>query len=117
LVIVCEPGCCIWWPGLGNIEWNFAAFAPLESDSKRTTEVSMSRNLNKTEQLTESGLAQDKMGDNSLQGNDQSNVRNQRQAVPDVKQEPDSGVIESLKNMDKDVRAKNELGKGARKQG
>lgn len=75
----------------------------------------MSRNLNKTERLSESDLAQDKMGDNSLQGNDQSNVRNQRQAVPDVKQEPDDGVVESLEKMDKDVRAERELGKGARK--
>lgn len=76
----------------------------------------MSRNLNKTTDLTESDLAQDKMGDNSLQGNDQANVRNQRQAVPDVKQEPDKGVVESLEKMDKDVRAERELGKGARKQ-
>lgn len=75
----------------------------------------MSRNLNKTERLSEADLAQDKMGDNSLQGNDQSNVRNQRHAVPDVKQTPDDGVIESLEKMDKDVRAERELGKGARK--
>ena len=76
----------------------------------------MSRNLNRTTDLSESDLAQDKMGDNSLQGNDQANVRNQRQAVPDVKQKPDSGVVESLEKMDKDVRAETELGKGARKQ-
>ncbi|MGJ8570832.1 MAG: hypothetical protein ACSHXI_09045 [Hoeflea sp.] len=75
----------------------------------------MSRNLNNTERLSEADLAQDKMGDNSLQGNDQSNVRNQRHAVPDVKQTPDDGVIESLEKMDKDVRAERELGKGARK--
>jgi hypothetical protein len=42
-------------------------------------------------------------------------VRNQRQAVPDVKQEPDKSVVESLEKMDKDVRAERELGKGARK--
>ena len=76
----------------------------------------MSRNLNKTSNLTETDLAQDKMGDNSLQGNDQANVRNQRQAVPDVKQDADGSVIESLEKMDKDVRAEEELGKGARKQ-
>jgi hypothetical protein len=75
----------------------------------------MSRNLNKTERLSEADLAQDKMGDNSLQGNDQSNVRNQRHAVPDVKQTPDGSVMESLEKMDKDVRAERELGKGARK--
>ena len=77
----------------------------------------MSRNLNKTKDLTESDLASDKMGDNSLQGNDQANVRNQRQAVPDVRQKPDDGVVESLEKMDKDVRAEKELGKGARKTG
>lgn len=75
----------------------------------------MSKNLNKTSRLSESDLAQDKMGDNSLQGNDQANVHNQRQAVPDVKQEPDKSVVESLEKMDKDVRAERELGKGARK--
>jgi hypothetical protein len=78
-------------------------------------EMVMSKNLNKTSRLSESDLAQDKMGDNSLQGNDQANVRNQRQAVPDVKQEPDKSVVESLEKMDKDVRAERELGKGARK--
>ncbi|MEM5492168.1 hypothetical protein [Hoeflea sp. AS16] len=77
----------------------------------------MSTNLNKTARLTEADLAQDKMGDNSLQGDDQGNVRNQRQAVPDVKKKPDDSVIESLEKMDKDVRAEKELGKGARKQG
>lgn len=75
----------------------------------------MSKNLNKTSRLNENDLAQDKMGDNSLQGDDQANVRNQRQAVPDAKQEPDKSVVESLEKMDKDVRAERELGKGARK--
>ena len=73
----------------------------------------MSGNLNKTPRLTESDLAQDKMGDNSLLGDDQANVRNQRRAVPDVKKKPDAGVIDSLEKMDKDVRADKELGKGA----
>jgi hypothetical protein len=76
----------------------------------------MSKNLNKTTGLTEADLAQDKMGNNSLQGNDQANVRNQRQAVPDVKRKPDDGVIESLEKMNKGVRAEEDLGKGARKQ-
>lgn len=75
----------------------------------------MSRNMNKTIHLSEADIAQDKMGDNSLQGNDQSNVRNQRQAVPDVKQTPDDGVAETLEKIDKDVRAERDLGKGARK--
>ncbi len=63
--------------------------------------------------ITESDLAQDKMGNNQLQGNDQSNVRNQRHAQPDVKSETD-GVLESFEKLDKDVRAKRDLGKGNR---
>lgn len=76
----------------------------------------MSRNLNKTSRLTETDLAEDKMGDNSLQGNEQANVHNQRKAVPNAKRQPDRSLIETLENMDKDVRADRELGKGARKQ-
>ncbi|AKI00383.1 hypothetical protein IMCC20628_01669 [Hoeflea sp. IMCC20628] len=75
----------------------------------------MSNSENTSKRLNEADLAQDKMGDNSLQGDDQANVRNQRHAVPDVKQDPDASVIESLEKMDKDVRAERELGKGARK--
>ncbi len=74
----------------------------------------MSTSNNTSKRLTEADLAQDKMGDNSLQGDDQANVRNQRHAVPDVKQKPDKSVIGSLEKMDKDVRAERELGKGAR---
>jgi hypothetical protein len=58
-------------------------------------------------------IASDRMGDNRLQGDDQSNVRNQRQAVPDVKDEAD-GVIESFQKMDKDARARMGLGKSER---
>ena len=74
----------------------------------------MSTSKNTSKNLTEADLAQDKMGDNSLQGDDQANVRNQRHAVPDVTQEPDDGVIDGLEKMDKDVRAERDLGKGAR---
>ncbi|PLW77334.1 hypothetical protein [Cohaesibacter celericrescens] len=66
--------------------------------------------------IVEADLAQDKMGNNRLQGNDQSQVRNQRQAVPDVKLETD-GVIESFEKLDKDVRAERDLGKGNRSKG
>ena len=75
----------------------------------------MPRNLNNSDRLSEADLAQDKMGDNALQGDDQENVHNQRKAVPDVKKKPDANVTESLKKMDKDVRAEKELDKGARK--
>tara|TARA_R110002124_G_scaffold111313_1_gene265012 strand:- start:5530 stop:5784 length:255 start_codon:yes stop_codon:yes gene_type:complete len=67
----------------------------------------------KTVSLKESDLAQQKMGDNALQGNDQHNVRNQRHAVPDVRQGADD-IVESFEKLDKDVRAKRELGKGNR---
>ncbi|WP_420409602.1 hypothetical protein [Hoeflea sp.] len=65
--------------------------------------------------LTETDLAADKMGRNSLQGDDQQKTRNQREAVAEVKKEPDESVVDSLKKMDKDKRAKADLGKGARK--
>ena len=63
--------------------------------------------------VRESDLANQKMGDNQLQGDDQLNVRNQRHAVPDQKQETD-GIIEGLEKLDKDVRAERDLGKGNR---
>ena len=61
--------------------------------------------------ISRSDLAQDEMGNNQLQGDDQENVRNQRHALPDVKTEAD-GVIESFEKFDKDERAKTDLGKG-----
>ena len=64
--------------------------------------------------LTESDFAQQKMGRNSLQGDDQSNVRNQRHAVPEPREDADDGVIETLEKSDKNVRAKREFGKGRR---
>jgi hypothetical protein len=67
----------------------------------------------KPEDLTEADLAGRKMGNNKLQGNDQLSVRNQRHAVPDVKQETDE-VIDSLEKLDKDERARRDLGKGNR---
>lgn len=76
-----------------------------EMDTKKTVQDGA--------KTTRTDLSQDIMGRNSLQGDDQSNVRNQRQAQPDVKQTTD-GVIESFKKLDKDVRAKTDLGKGNR---
>lgn len=63
--------------------------------------------------LLETDIADHKMGKNSLQGNDQANVRNQRHAQPDAKREAD-GIIESLEKLDKHKRAKEDLGKGNR---
>ena len=71
------------------------------------------RRGNSPKQLTETDFAQDKMGKNALQGDDQSRVRNQRHAVPDAKTETDS-IIESLEKLDKDTRARRDLGKGNR---
>lgn len=71
----------------------------------------MSKTDNKPGKLHRSDLASEEMGDNKLQGDDQEKVRNQRKAVPEVKQEPDD-VIESFEKLDKDERAKRDLGKG-----
>jgi hypothetical protein len=51
----------------------------------------------KNKKLSEADLANRKMGDNDLQGDDQLNVRNQRHAVPDTKLDTD-GIVESLEN-------------------
>ncbi|MDP3523976.1 MAG: hypothetical protein Q8S27_05310 [Hoeflea sp.] len=75
----------------------------------------MSSKTNEPRRLTETDLAQDKMGDNALQGNDQAAVHNQRHAVAGVKKTPDDSVMDSLEKMDKDVRARRELGKRADK--
>ncbi len=63
--------------------------------------------------LDETELASDRMGNNRLQGDDQGNVHNERRAVADVRQDTD-GVIESFEKLDKDKRARTDLGKGAR---
>ncbi|MCV0397406.1 MAG: hypothetical protein K5872_16285 [Rhizobiaceae bacterium] len=56
-------------------------------------------------QRTESDLANRRMGDNKLQGDDQVKVRNQRHAVPDVDTRTE-GVVESFENMDPETRAR-----------
>lgn len=70
------------------------------------------RNI-KPEDLRETDLAQEKMGRNKLQGSDQANVRNERQDMPGGKREPDQDIEESFRKMDKDVRARTDLNKGA----
>ena len=64
-------------------------------------------------ELSQADLAQEEMGNNQLQGDDQENVHNQRHAQPDAKDKAD-GIIEGLKKQDKDERARRDLGKGAR---
>lgn len=67
----------------------------------------------KAHEIIEADLAQEQMGKNSLQGDDQSNVHNERRAVPDMKAEPND-LMETFEKSDKDVRAKRDLGKGRR---
>ncbi len=63
--------------------------------------------------LTESDLASERMGKNSLQGEDQLSVRNERKAMPDERLETDD-PIESFRKVDKHKRAVTDLAKGAR---
>lgn len=63
--------------------------------------------------VSETDLANDKMGDFGEQGHDQDALSNERDALPDAKQEADD-VIESFEKLDKDVRAQEDLGKGRR---
>ena len=63
-------------------------------------------NVKKDKHIREHDLAQDKMGKNSLQGDDQRRVRNQRHAVPDAKGDADD-VIESFKKLDRQKRHRN----------
>lgn len=64
-------------------------------------------------ELTTGDFANERMGRNSLQGNDQEDVRNQRHAVPDEKQDAE-GVIESFENLDPETRADRERRAGRR---
>ncbi len=57
----------------------------------------------RTDKLIESDFADEKMGKNSMQGNDQSQVRNQRHAIPGAKAEAE-GVVESFRKEDKHER-------------
>lgn len=72
----------------------------------------MPRTSKPTKDLTETDFASDKMGKNSLQGDDQSLIRNERQAVPGVNPNADESIMESLEKSDKNVRARSDLGKG-----
>lgn len=62
------------------------------------------RNVNRNVRLTEGALADERMGKNSLQGNDQSNIQDQRYALPDEKDETED-LIESFENLDPQTRA------------
>ena len=77
--------------------------------AKTTTKSPQSRKT--ASDLTETDFAQERMGNNELQGNDQEDVRNQRHAVPDVTTAAE-GVVESFENMDPETRAKREKNRG-----
>ncbi|KKB12725.1 hypothetical protein VE25_05685 [Devosia geojensis] len=62
------------------------------------------------ERLDEFDLASDIKGRNSLQGLDQERANSQRQAQAGEKGETD-GLIESFEKLDKDERARRDLGK------
>lgn len=72
------------------------------------------RPINSPQDLTEADLDNERMGPNSLQGDDQEDVRNERRSVPDERAEADD-LIESFKKVDKDHRAHTDLNKGARR--
>lgn len=63
--------------------------------------------------LEDDDFAADKMGRNSLQGDDQTHVHNQRHDQADTNADADD-VLGSFEKMDKDVRAEKDLNKGRR---
>ena len=63
--------------------------------------------------LTETDIASDIMGRNSLQADDANNVQNERKDQAETLQET-SSIVENAKKMDPDYRAQTELGKGNR---
>ncbi|HEU4987737.1 MAG TPA: hypothetical protein VFT89_11800 [Rhizobiaceae bacterium] len=81
-----------------------------------TTKNNPTRSTVKAPHPSNTDLAADKMGRNNLQGDDQDNVRNQRRTQPDTKQEPDE-LMESFTKLDKEERARKDLGKGNRSSG
>jgi len=66
-----------------------------------------------TGETDENSLASKRMGDFKQQGHAEDLQTNEREALPDGKREPD-GPVESARKLDKDVRAKADLGKGGR---
>lgn len=62
--------------------------------------------------LREPDFDGDRMGRNSLQGDDQQSVRNERQAMPDEREQTDD-MEDSFRKLDKDARARLDLNKGA----
>ncbi|ODN70101.1 hypothetical protein [Methylobrevis pamukkalensis] len=59
----------------------------------------MSNDPKSAQGLGESDLAQDRMGTNRLEANDQNRVRNQRHTMPEEKRETE-GVVESFETLE-----------------
>lgn len=78
-----------------------------------TDKSNQERGLDRAKELKETDLANQKTGRNSLQGDDQLSVRNQRHEQPDTRRDPDE-TMESFEKMNKDKRAQTDLGKGNR---
>lgn len=78
------------------------------------TKPGIGRQSQSADDIDETDLASERMGNNQLEGNDQTDVHNERKAVPDVRQQADADPVESFEKMDDDRRAREELGKGNR---
>ena len=72
----------------------------------------MPRTSKSSSAITQTDLASDIMGRNSLQGDDQRATRNERRAVPDVKQDADQSIMETLEKSNKNERSRADLNKG-----
>ncbi|MCT7375155.1 hypothetical protein [Chelativorans salis] len=78
-----------------------------------TNKTNDARKRDRAGQMRSTDLANERMGKNRLQGDDQTSVRNQRHAQPKARREADE-TMESFEKLDKDKRARTDLGKGNR---
>ncbi|WP_309086066.1 hypothetical protein [Chelativorans sp.] len=83
----------------------------MPDDKSPDDKTNDARGMNR--RIGQADLADDRMGKNSLQGDDQTSVRNERQEQANARLEADD-VMESFAKMDKEVRARRDLGKGNR---
>lgn len=72
------------------------------------------RDRTRERDTTEATIDNERMGRNSLQGDEQESVRNERQSQPDERGQADD-MDESFDKLDKEKRARADLNKGARR--
>ena len=72
------------------------------------------RDRTREQETTDATIDSERMGRNSLQGDDQKSVRNERQSQPDERGQADD-MDESFDKLDKVERARTDLNKGARR--